>query len=94
MTSKFEKSWNGTRWIASTWCRVKCEAKKLKRDLTTLWYASKDVRIPLSAKALALLVLAMALSPIDIIPDFIPILGLLDDIVLIPLGIWIVIKLM
>ena len=55
--------------------------------------AARDPRTPLAAKLLAALVVAYALSPIDLVPDFIPVLGHLDDLVLVPLGIWAVMKL-
>jgi uncharacterized membrane protein YkvA (DUF1232 family) len=65
----------------------------LKRETYTLYYACRDPRVPWYAKALAVCVVAYALSPIDLIPDFIPVLGYLDDLVLIPLGIALVLKL-
>ena len=55
--------------------------------------AARDPRTPWPAKLLAALVVAYALSPVDLIPDFIPILGLLDDLILVPLGIWLVLRL-
>lgn len=58
-----------------------------------LWLAARDDRVPWFAKALAGLVAAYALSPIDLIPDFIPVIGYLDDLVLVPLGILLVIRL-
>lgn len=65
----------------------------LWRSLAAVWYLVRDPRTPPSSKAVAWLVLAYALSPIDLIPDFIPVLGLLDDLLLLPLGIWLVVKL-
>lgn len=73
-----------------TW---KERVKSLKQETFTLYLAYRDPRVPWYAKALALLVVGYALSPIDLIPDFIPILGYLDDLVLIPLGIMLVIRL-
>ena len=67
--------------------RLKGWASSIKRDVHALYLASGDPRVPWYAKALALLVAAYALSPIDLIPDFIPILGYLDDLLLLPLGI-------
>jgi uncharacterized membrane protein YkvA (DUF1232 family) len=60
---------------------------ELKRDVGTVLGAARDPRTPWYAKALALAVAAYALSPIDLIPDFIPVLGLLDDLILVPFGI-------
>ena len=65
----------------------------LKRDVHALYLASRDPRVPWHAKALAAFVAGYALSPIDLIPDFIPVLGYLDDIILVPAGIWLVIHL-
>src|ERR1044072_6902172 len=65
----------------------------LQRDVHALYLASRDPRTPWYAKALAIVVAGYALSPIDLIPDFIPVLGLLDDVILVPLGIWGVVKL-
>ena len=63
-------------------------ANALKRDVAALWLAVRDPRGPVAAKWIAALVVAYALSPIDLIPDFIPVLGLVDDLALLPLGIW------
>lgn len=68
-------------------------AKMLKRDVMALWLAGRDPRVPWYAKALAAAVAAYALSPIDLIPDFVPILGYVDDLVLVPLGIAVVVRL-
>jgi uncharacterized membrane protein YkvA (DUF1232 family) len=73
--------------------RWKSPGKNLKTRLCALYLAYRDPRVPWVAKAFGALVLAYAFSPIDLIPDFIPILGYLDDIVLIPLGIALAIKL-
>ena len=73
--------------------QLKKWARTLKRDVHALWLAARDTRTPRLAKLLALLVAAYALSPIDLIPDFIPLLGYLDDLLLVPLGIWLVVKL-
>ena len=62
-------------------------AAELKREVYALYYACRDPRTPWYAKALATAVVAYAFSPIDLIPDFIPVLGLLDDLVLVPLGV-------
>ncbi|TXL72124.1 DUF1232 domain-containing protein [Vineibacter terrae] len=68
-------------------------ARRLKRDTLMVWLAARDPRVPWYVKGLALCVAGYALSPIDLIPDFIPVLGLLDDLILIPLGIWLVVRL-
>jgi uncharacterized membrane protein YkvA (DUF1232 family) len=65
----------------------------LRRETLTLTLACRHPRVPWHAKALALIVVGYALSPIDLIPDFIPVLGVLDDLVLIPLGIMLVLRL-
>lgn len=67
--------------------RLKSWAKGVKRDVIALWLAARDPRTPWYAKLLAALVAAYALSPIDLIPDFIPILGYLDDLIVLPIGI-------
>ena len=59
----------------------------------TLWFARTDPRTPWYAKALAVLVAAYAFSPIDLIPDFIPVLGYLDDLLIVPAGIWLAVRL-
>lgn len=71
----------------------KIRARALKTEVHALLISARDPRTPWTAKALALLVVAYAASPIDLIPDFIPLLGYLDDLVLLPLGIIITIKL-
>ncbi|MEV4606614.1 DUF1232 domain-containing protein [Neorhizobium sp. LMR1-1-1.1] len=73
--------------------KAKAWAKALKRDIVALWLAARDPRVPLSAKLVAGAVAAYALSPIDLIPDFIPVLGYLDDLILVPVGILIAIRL-
>jgi len=73
---------------------LKTWAKRIKRDGVTLWFAGKHPRAPWYAKALGLFVVAYALSPIDLIPDFIPVLGYLDDVILLPVLIWLTVKLL
>ncbi len=68
-------------------------AKELKTEIHALLIAYRDPRTPWLAKGLVLLVVAYALSPIDLIPDFIPLLGYLDDLILLPLGIALAIRL-
>ena len=68
-------------------------ARLVRRDAHALYLAARDPRVPWYAKALAAAVAAYALSPIDLIPDFIPVLGYLDDLLLLPLGIALVVRL-
>ena len=68
--------------------------KRLKIDAHAAWLAARDPRTPWYARAFGLLVTAYALSPIDLIPDFIPVLGLLDDALLIPAGIWLFVRML
>ena len=68
-------------------------ARRLKQEVATLYLASRHPRVPWHAKLLAVLVVAYAVSPIDLIPDFIPVLGYLDDLLILPLGVAITLKL-
>lgn len=68
------------RWLE----RLKARASALKREVVALYYAYRDPRSPLACKAVMLLTLGYALSPVDLIPDFIPVLGYLDDLVILP----------
>jgi uncharacterized membrane protein YkvA (DUF1232 family) len=70
--------------IAARW---RPEARRLRREVYALYLACRDPRVPWYAKALAAGIVAYAFSPIDLIPDFIPVLGHLDELVLIPLGV-------
>jgi len=72
---------------------IKRWAHNLKRDALALWIAAHDPRVPWYAKAVAASVAAYAFSPIDLIPDFIPVLGYLDDLILVPAGIALTIRL-
>src|SRR5215475_1530297 len=72
---------------AKQWARI------VKRDTHAIYLASRDPRVPWYAKVLALCVAGYALSPIDLIPDFVPVLGYLDDVIIVPLGILLVVKL-
>lgn len=78
------KSWIDT---ARQW------ARNIKRDVHAVWLAARDPRTPWFAKALALAVAGYAVSPIDLIPDFIPIFSYLDDLIIVPLGIMLVVRL-
>lgn len=68
-------------------------AAALKKNTYALYLAAKDSRVSLLAKMIIALVVAYALSPIDLIPDFIPLIGYLDDLILLPFGIWLAIRL-
>jgi uncharacterized membrane protein YkvA (DUF1232 family) len=72
---------------------LRIQAKRLKRELIALYGAGRDARTPWYAKLIVGIVLAYALSPIDLIPDFIPVLGYLDDLILVPAGIKLAIRL-
>ncbi|TFH58601.1 YkvA family protein [Peribacillus frigoritolerans] len=72
--------------------KIKTWARSLKRQIFTLYFACKDERVPWHAKVFTACVVAYAFSPIDIIPDFIPILGYLDDVILVPIGVMIALK--
>lgn len=74
--------------------RLRRWARLIKRDVLTLWFACRDPRTPWWFKLLAFGVVAYALSPIDLIPDFIPIIGLLDDAIIVPLGVIILLRLL
>lgn len=70
----------------------KQQVRKLKKETYAIYLACKDSRVPWYARALAAVVVAYALSPIDLIPDVIPVIGYLDDLILVPLGIALVVK--
>jgi uncharacterized membrane protein YkvA (DUF1232 family) len=73
--------------------RIKSWAAGLKRDVHAVYLAAHDPRVPWYAKVLAIAVAGYALSPIDFIPDFIPVVGYLDDLIIVPSGIWLVVSL-
>ena len=73
--------------------RARHSALLVKRDVHAIYCAARDPRVPWYAKALAICVAGYALSPIDLIPDFVPILGYMDDVIIVPLGVLIVVKL-
>ena len=73
--------------------RISHWARQTKRDIVALYVAGRDERTPWLAKAVAIAIVAYALSPIDLIPDFIPVLGYLDDLIIVPLGLVLAIRL-
>jgi uncharacterized membrane protein YkvA (DUF1232 family) len=72
--------------------RMRDWARSIKRDVHALYLAGRDPRVPWYAKTLAVVVAGYALSPIDLIPDFIPVVGYLDDVLIVPLGIMLVVR--
>ncbi|MFD1945097.1 YkvA family protein [Paradevosia shaoguanensis] len=77
----------------AVWARLRQWARSIKRDVIALYVAARDPRTPVIAKVVSGLVAAYALSPIDLIPDFIPVLGQVDDLIIVPLGIIAVVRL-
>lgn len=73
--------------------KLRLWAARLKRDVVALWLAARDPRTPFAAKAVAAVVAAYALSPLDLIPDFVPVLGYLDDLIIVPLGVALAVQL-
>ncbi|RWM22837.1 MAG: DUF1232 domain-containing protein [Mesorhizobium sp.] len=71
---------------------AKTRARDIKLDVVALWFAARDRRVPWFAKFVAGMVAAYALSPIDLIPDFIPVLGYIDDLIIVPLGVILAIR--
>jgi uncharacterized membrane protein YkvA (DUF1232 family) len=72
---------------------MKSWASTLKRDVHAIYLAAHSPRVPWHAKIIAIAVAGYALSPVDLIPDFIPVLGYVDDLIIVPLGIWLVLAL-
>ena len=72
---------------------VRTWARRIKRDAVTLWFASRHPAMPWLPKIVGIVAVAYALSPIDLIPDFIPVLGYLDDVILLPAMIWLAVRL-
>jgi uncharacterized membrane protein YkvA (DUF1232 family) len=75
--------------VLDTWRR---HARRLKVEVYALYLAYRDPRVPLYARIFAACVVGYAFSPIDLIPDFIPVIGYLDDLVIVPLGIWLALR--
>lgn len=76
------------------WAALKEWAGRVRRDTLALWFAVRDHRTPLFLRALGYLIIAYALSPIDLIPDFLPVIGYLDELIVLPAGLWLMIKFM
>jgi|SRR5687768_1906336 len=74
--------------------QLKVRARKLKSEAQAIYIAARDPRTPWYAKALIFFVVAHTFSPIDLIPDFIPVLGYLDDLIITPGGIWLAVRLL
>ena len=72
--------------------RLRAWAHHIKLDIHATWLAARDPRTPFAAKALGVFVAGYALSPIDLIPDFVPVLGLVDDLLIVPAGIWLFVQ--
>ena len=79
--------------MTGAFSRLKDRAREIERDVVALWFAARDSRTPVAAKLVAATAAAYALSPIDLVPDFIPIVGYLDDLILLPLGIALAVRL-
>ncbi len=73
--------------------KISSWAKALKLEVLALWFALKHPKMPFWAKVVCFIAVAYALSPIDLIPDFIPVLGYLDDLILVPALVWLALKL-
>lgn len=82
------------RAMGGVWSWLKERARQAKRDGLALWLAARDARVPWLAKVLALIIGAYVLSPIDLIPDFIPVLGYLDEVILLPIAVGLVLRLL
>lgn len=78
---------------APTHLTLRERARLIKRDVLTLWFAMRHPATPLAPKLMAALTATYALSPIDLIPDFIPVIGMLDDVILVPLMVALTVKL-
>ena len=77
-------------WSRSLLREIRNWARALKREVHAIYLAAQSPRVPWYTKYLAMAVVGYALSPIDLIPDFIPVLGYVDDLIIVPLGIWLV----
>ena len=75
------------------WQAIKEWVNRLKHDTLALWFACRDKRTPWGVRILGFLMVAYVFSPIDLIPDFIPVIGYLDELILIPAGLWVLLRL-
>lgn len=91
-----------SKWFFYLWFKIRSMnlleklkgwARLLKQNIVMLWFATKHPQTPWLPKSVCIFIVAYALSPIDLIPDFIPILGYVDDLILLPMLIWIAIRL-
>lgn len=73
---------------------IKSWARRIKRDVVMLWFARARADVPLLPKILCAIAVLYALSPIDLIPDFVPVLGYIDDVLLLPALIWLAVRLL
>ncbi|MBI5230802.1 MAG: DUF1232 domain-containing protein [Coriobacteriales bacterium] len=80
-------------WTVTAETGFKQRARRLKAETYALYLVARNPAVPWYAKAIAAAVVAYALSPIDLIPDFVPVLGYLDDLLIVPLGIWLAVRL-
>ncbi len=76
------------------WGKLKQWAARVRRDTLALWFAVRDERTPWWLRGLGFLIIAYALSPVDLIPDFLPLIGYLDELILLPAGLWLMIRYM
>lgn len=76
------------------WEKLKLWAARVRRDTLALWFAIRDRRTPWWLRWFGLLIIAYALSPVDLIPDFLPLIGYLDELILLPAGLWLMIRCM
>lgn len=83
--------WGGT--IDMAFATLKAHARQLRQHTLTVYFIARDPQTPFLIRALAIGIAAYALSPIDLIPDFIPIIGYLDDLLLVPLGLALIVRL-
>ena len=76
------------------WSQIRQWAQTIKRDAFALWFAIRDPRAPRWLRWAGFLIIAYALSPIDLIPDFLPVIGYLDELIILPAGLWLMLRFM